>query len=40
MMEKVETSVYPDAVFKDRLVLLRVDWPLAWLRYCFFVHDK
>jgi len=38
-MEKVEAAVYPDAVIKDGLVFLRVDWPLAWFRDCF-VHDS
>jgi len=36
VMEKVEAAIYPDTIFEDRLVLLRIGWPLAWLGDCFF----
>ena len=31
MMTEIEAAVDPDSVLRNRLVVLRVDWPLTWL---------
>ena len=36
MMNKVETTIYPDSVCCDRLLFLRVNRPMTWCWYFFF----
>jgi hypothetical protein len=31
MVGEVEAAIDPDAVITDFLLVLRIDWPLAWL---------
>ena len=38
MMKEIETSVYPDAIVEDGLVLLGVDRPFTWFGD-YVVHD-
>lgn len=32
VMEEIEAAIDPDTAVEDGLVVLRISWPLAWLR--------